>query len=325
MNELDREQEAALDEALTNLPNLLAKRLKLLDAREAELKKSFERLEKEKEILGCGNTNDVIQLNVGGTIMTTLRRTLTYVEDSMLAARFSGRWDDSIEKDKNGNFFIDQPIDIFLPMIDYIRTKQNQTPLTDTPQSPSSKDFSNGRKYADFQRMVEYFGVTLGIFPVQVVNYCTESNDSVAESGPVSSFKLTFHEWTICGLEPSGHKRKIKGFQVKIGEAVNLQIGWVLSSINVGTAIANHDKSIAVDIARGGISCNGGFQMVNQDIQTGSVVQFKEFGRELLIDGESISGDWKSIVTGWYPQHIVPAISGKGEWTISAIELEPEK
>ncbi len=32
--------------------------------------------------------------------MATLRSTLTYAEDSMLAARFSGRWDDSIAKDK---------------------------------------------------------------------------------------------------------------------------------------------------------------------------------------------------------------------------------
>lgn len=102
MNELEKEQEAALDEALTNLPNILAKRIKLLDQREEELKKAFARLESEKKSLGCGDANDVIQLNVGGTLVTTLRRTLTYVEDSMLAARFSGRWDESIEKTRMG-------------------------------------------------------------------------------------------------------------------------------------------------------------------------------------------------------------------------------
>jgi hypothetical protein len=40
-----------------------------------------------------------------------LCRTLTSVEGSMLAAKFSGRWDDSLEKDADGNFFIDQPIE----------------------------------------------------------------------------------------------------------------------------------------------------------------------------------------------------------------------
>ncbi|GAX29440.1 hypothetical protein FisN_16Hu119 [Fistulifera solaris] len=175
MNELDNEHEAALDEALTNLPHLLTKRLKLLEQREEELKKSFERLEKEKESLGCGKDGDVIHLNVGGTRIATLRSTLTFVENSMLAARFSGRWDESIANDKDGNFFIDQPVDLFLPMIDYIRGKQNQTPLTDAPEPPSLSDFDdNAKKFGDFKRMIEYFGMTPGIFPVTLVDYTKE-------------------------------------------------------------------------------------------------------------------------------------------------------
>ena len=52
---------------------------------------------------------DVLHLNIGGNLTAVLRRTLTSVEGSMLASRFSGRWDESLEKDRNGNFFIDQP------------------------------------------------------------------------------------------------------------------------------------------------------------------------------------------------------------------------
>jgi hypothetical protein len=36
-------------------------------------------------------------------------------EGSMLAAKFSGRWDDSLEKDAHGNFFIDEPVELFQP------------------------------------------------------------------------------------------------------------------------------------------------------------------------------------------------------------------
>ena len=207
MNELQKEQEAALDEALTNLPNLLAKRLKLLDQREEERKMSSDRLEKEKANLGCGDASDVIYLNVGGTLMATLRRTLTYVEDSMLAARFSGRWDESIEKDKDGNFFIDQPIELFLLMIDFIRNKQNQTPLIEAPQSPNVNDFVNNRHkmYTDFTRMVEYFSATPGIYPVELVDYTTASKDRLWMSGSASSFKVAFSERKVCGLVPSGH------------------------------------------------------------------------------------------------------------------------
>lgn len=39
----------------------------------------------------------------------------------MLASKFSGRWDESLEKTPEGRFFIDQSIDLFLPLIDYLR------------------------------------------------------------------------------------------------------------------------------------------------------------------------------------------------------------
>jgi hypothetical protein len=58
-----------------------------------------------------GEPGDVLRFNVGGARIDVLRRTLTSVEGSMLAAKFSGRWDDSLEKDADGNFFIDQPIE----------------------------------------------------------------------------------------------------------------------------------------------------------------------------------------------------------------------
>ena len=54
---------------------------------------------------GC---SEVLHLNVGGDLTAVLRRTLTSVEGSMLASRFSGRWDNSLERDRDGNFFIDQ-------------------------------------------------------------------------------------------------------------------------------------------------------------------------------------------------------------------------
>ena len=43
-------------------------------------------------------SSDVLTLNVGGVCMSVLRHTLNTVEGSMLAARFSGRWDDSLDK-----------------------------------------------------------------------------------------------------------------------------------------------------------------------------------------------------------------------------------
>jgi hypothetical protein len=38
---------------------------------------------------------------------------------------FSGRWDESIEKDENGHFFIDQDYPLFRHMLDYLRNNAN--------------------------------------------------------------------------------------------------------------------------------------------------------------------------------------------------------
>lgn len=206
-------------------------------------------------------------------------------------------------------------------MIDFIRAKQNQTPLTVAPRSPNIDYFGgNSRNYFDCKRMVEYFGATPGIFPVELWDHRTTKNESLAMTGPSSSIKVSSNEWMICGLVPSGHTRVIKGFEIKIGEAINLQIGWINGSITTNTAVSDHPSSIVLDLARGGITCNEEFEMMNNTIQNGSVVQCKKFGMEWFIDGEEITGNWKNT---WEASNGMLAISGKGEWTITAVELEP--
>mmetsp|Transcript_27375 Transcript_27375/g.49507 ORF Transcript_27375/g.49507 Transcript_27375/m.49507 type:complete len:85 (+) Transcript_27375:488-742(+) len=40
-----------------------------------------------------------------------------------------GRWDDSsLEKDADGHFFIDQPIELFQPMVEYLRAQACMMP-----------------------------------------------------------------------------------------------------------------------------------------------------------------------------------------------------
>ena len=148
-----KDDEVSLEDTLEALPQLLKKRQKNLEEREAELERKIATFEKE-----TGNIQrpcDVLQLNVGGTLTAVLRRTLTSVEGSMLASRFSGRWDDSLEKDKDGNFFIDQPIELFQPMIDYLRAKSCETALGPPVTSP---EFESEVQRRNFVRMVEYFG-----------------------------------------------------------------------------------------------------------------------------------------------------------------------
>ena len=120
----------SFEKALSNLNEIGRKRQEELDEREKVLKKERKTFEKEKHIFGAGNgcDSDVLGLNVGGVCTSVLRRTLTQVEGSMLASKFSGRWDDSIEKDRDGYFFIDQPNDLFAPLLDFLRRQACDVP-----------------------------------------------------------------------------------------------------------------------------------------------------------------------------------------------------
>jgi len=120
----DHEEDKLIEDTLDSLYGLVMKKQKALEDRTMELDKAIQAFEKEKAIFGAtpddGKTKDgdVLYLNIGGeTVVNVLRRTLTQVEGSLLASMFSGRWDDNMTKDKEGNFFIDQPADLFVPLV----------------------------------------------------------------------------------------------------------------------------------------------------------------------------------------------------------------
>jgi len=148
-----------LEVTLKNLPKLLKEREEALDQREKELEHWKATIEQDNP--SAGRPGDVLRLNVGGsTRIDVLRRTLTQMEGSMLASKFSGRWDDNLEKDADGNFFIDQPPELFVPLINFLRARASETPLALKAVPPA---FSSSQEYNDFYRMVEYYGMTLGV------------------------------------------------------------------------------------------------------------------------------------------------------------------
>ena len=149
-----------IDKTLADLTDLLKRKQLALQERENEVEKRAASLEKESHFLANKSPSDVLHLNIGGTCIAVLRSTLTSVEDSMLASKFSGRWDDSLEKDRDDNFFIDQPIELFLPMVNYLRATKCEIPSGPPVKSPH--DFKSYDQRQDFYRMCEYFGMTLG-------------------------------------------------------------------------------------------------------------------------------------------------------------------
>ena len=211
--------EDSLDDKLASLMRALEVKHERLEQREKTLEKQYEALnEKRADLFGDKSDSDVLTLNVGGDKISVLRRTLCSVEGSMLAARFSGRWDDSLEKDGDGNFFICQPIELFRPMINFLRARAISTPLAPPVRSPQLP--SGDRE--DFYRMVEFYGMTAGIYPTII-----ELHRGDQRSVDIEGKCVECSEWSTFTLQTQGHLRQILSYEIVLGNVERMQIGWI--------------------------------------------------------------------------------------------------
>jgi hypothetical protein len=328
----------SLDETLAQLSLLLKKKQQALDEREAEIDKATAALALNRsQVFGNKSSSDVLHLNVGGDHMTVLRRTLTSVEGSMLASRFSGRWDDTLEKDQDGNFFIDQPIELFRPMINFLRAKACETPLGPPIKSPVLRDYELRQ---DFYRLVEYFGMTPGIYPVGIELH---RGETTAKIGTFPDCFVKSSEWSTFTVVNQGqHNREITSFEVVLGNVERMQIGWINSSkyvenLSEDNGVGEEENSIALDCCRGGLLNQGEFTKLDGlSFQPGSVIRCENRGHRWLVDGKLVVSSVESDetrhfenkflppngnVTNGEGDKIIPCFSGKGHWTLSQIVL----
>lgn len=325
-------ESSTLENAIETVARQLKERKRALDEREKELEKLALTLGKEKQTLGFGEPGDVLHLNVGGTVLTTLRRTLTTMEGSMLAAKFSGRWDESMEKDREGNYFIDQPIELFLPMLDCLRRKASHTSFGPPIESPGFASFfgRHQKKYLDFVNMVEYYGMTLAIYPIELVPHRPEAHNGVSIQYDGGDIDVVSDDWTLLQMRLVGHSRHVKGFDVILKEVENMQVGWLLQGscdntdcVALQTGVGSHSSlsGIAIDCSRNGILSSGEFTKFENDvsIQNGSTVRCQKVDSgeeyEWLVDGVVVPPKHSAV------KDAVPAISCKGRFRIANIEL----
>ena len=98
--------------------------------------------------------DDVISLNIGGKNKAASRSTLCQVEGSLLASMFSGRWEDKLKKDKQGNVFLDFNPDCFKLILNYLRAKK-----IETPRSQAKKPKPPEEERSNYWNLVEYLGL----------------------------------------------------------------------------------------------------------------------------------------------------------------------
>jgi hypothetical protein len=252
----------------------------------------------------------------------------------MLASLFSGRWDDSIEKDRNGNFFINQPLDLFVPLVDYFRDK-----LCDTPSSPcavSPTAFSTSTKYTAFLRMVEYYGLTPGVFPF-VIEMHSGLKEESCQIRDYPNLGVTTRDWSVFTLLPKGHTRKILGYEVKLGKVENFQLGWLHplrwpadTSTKATTKVGEHSYSLSLDLRASGFLAGGSVAVVeNLTVEDGDLIRCdknKDGKVAWYINGTLVNGQPAELPddlrTSRCMNDVIPAFSGKGQWWITKIDLQ---
>lgn len=106
-----------------DLADLCTRTQAALAAEQEALAQERATLEAEKAALGqLGGTEEVLELNVGGRLLTTKRGTLAQGE-GLLGGMFSGRWEDSFTKDAQGRIFLDFDPDCFEVVLHELRTQ----------------------------------------------------------------------------------------------------------------------------------------------------------------------------------------------------------
>ena len=228
-DEKGKDVDQEIDGALARVVELNRRRRIQLDEREEALRRERKAFEEEKKIHGAGNgkCSDVLHLNVGGTRMDVLRRTLTQVDGSMLQSKFSGRWDDSFERDRDGNIFIDQPPDLFETLVDYFRRKNNESAGTSSPSQPLSMKnrFKDDSRWRDFINMLEYYGVTHFVVPITIKRF---DDGSMQKPTEITTFyvgkEVTSKSFSAFRFESD---MDIASFEVRLESCdSDFDIGW---------------------------------------------------------------------------------------------------
>jgi hypothetical protein len=138
----------------------------IIEGERAKMKAELDAYNAEKQRMKAVevNDNDIIELNVGGHKLTTKRSTLCQVEGSLLASMFSGRWEDSLERDKDGAVFFDFNPQYFLVILDYLRAKKIATPENPAPLPKVPEDQAKS-----FNNLLGYLGLSGEIVPAEII------------------------------------------------------------------------------------------------------------------------------------------------------------
>jgi hypothetical protein len=180
------------------------------------------------------NGSDVLTLNVGGEkTVQTFRSTLTVVPGSKLAEMFSGDWDESLPKDKNGDFFIDHEPEIFLPLLKFLRSLSAETLPEYNQIPPTTPSFVCREDESSFCRMVDAYNLTNALYCYDI--YYGTDRTLMTRNLSVLDFVMTTRDGPYCPIfyldRPNSrkvgcHGRKLQAYEALTSHDFRGSFGW---------------------------------------------------------------------------------------------------
>jgi hypothetical protein len=201
----------------------------IIEGERAKMKAELDAYNAEKQRMKAVEVSDsdIIHLNVGGHKLTTKRSTLCQVEGSLLASMFSGRWEDSLERDQDGAIFFDFNPQYFVVILDYLRAKKIATPENPAPLPNVAEDQAK-----NFNNLLEYLGLSDEIVPAEKVpsekfNQHSSNVVTLQEGGTVAAHGPNVEHSYILGKNV--HQQGIVRFKLKVESFKNNE--WMLVGI----------------------------------------------------------------------------------------------
>jgi len=112
--------------------------------------------ERERRMFACAaDPKEVLDINAGGRIHSVTRETLLLAKGSVLAAMFSGNWDNALARDSEGRPFLDIDPYIFDVDVNYLRQKRFEG-----PDSPAPLPVIDPGRAREYKRVITYLGLT---------------------------------------------------------------------------------------------------------------------------------------------------------------------
>lgn len=168
----------------------------------------------EGRVLGLTkDPGEVLDINAGGKVFSVRRDTLCLAKGSVLAALFSGNWEEGQSRDSQGRPFLDIDPYIFGKLVNYLRQRR-----IEAPESPAPLPVIDADKQAEFRAMAKYYGLAECVPDVKMQRLSPSVPLQTTTGSTPRGYKLTFDTPVVLQAVGVGISGPTAGAMVWVGD-----------------------------------------------------------------------------------------------------------